>query len=111
MALFVHSKLRGNQPACAHACMYVYTSCMCLCVQVCIQVYTQAQAQVHTQAHNIQVNVTLPFMTASFLPLLNALVCTWASSTNDGPFWPVFWVFDFAQAPSRSLDRGLPVGP
>ena len=51
---------------------------MCLCVQVCTQV--QAQVQVHTQAHNMQVN---------------ALVCTWASSTNNGPFWPVFWFFYF----------------
>ena len=67
---------------------------MSLCVQVCVQACTQVQAQVqvHTQAYNnIQVN---------------ALVCKWASSTNNGPFWPVFWVFDFAQAPSRSLDRG-----
>ena len=53
-----------------------------VCAGVCTGMHTgtsTVQVQVHTQAYNIQVN---------------ALVCTWASSTNNGPFWPIFWVFD-----------------
>jgi hypothetical protein len=69
----MHARARAQMNVCA--CLHVSTR-----AQACAQACTQMQAQAHTQAHNMQVNV---------------LVCTWASSTNDGPFWPLFWFFDF----------------
>ena len=55
--------------------------CVCVYVPVCAGYRCRCRCRyTHRHACNTQVN---------------ALVCTWASSTNNGPFWPIFWFFNF----------------